>query len=52
MDSPRDIFLTSINYFSWKSHMEDLPRSKGLYHITLEKEQDTIDDENKVKWYN
>jgi hypothetical protein len=49
MDSPNDIFLTNTNYFSWKSHMEDLLRSKGLYQNTLGKEQETIDDENKVK---
>jgi hypothetical protein len=52
MDSPSDIFLTSTNYFSWKSHMEDVLRSKGLYQITLGKEQEPIDDEKYVKWDN
>jgi hypothetical protein len=32
--------------------MEDVLRSKGLYQITLGKEQEPIDDENKVKWAN
>jgi hypothetical protein len=52
MDIPSDIFLTNTNYFSWKSHMEDLLRSKGLYQITLGIEQEPIDDEKKVKWDN
>jgi hypothetical protein len=32
--------------------MEDLLRSKGLYQITLGKEKELIDDENKFKWDN
>jgi hypothetical protein len=32
--------------------MKDVLRSKGLYHITLGKEQEPIVDENKVKWDN
>jgi hypothetical protein len=32
--------------------MEDFLRSKGLYQITLGKEKEPIDDENKVKWAN
>jgi hypothetical protein len=32
--------------------MKDLLRSKCLYHITLGKEKELIDDENKVKWAN
>jgi hypothetical protein len=32
--------------------MEDLLRSKRMYRITLAKEQEHIDDENKVKYYN
>jgi hypothetical protein len=52
MASSSDIFLTSTKYFQWKSHMEDLLRSKGLYRITLEKEKEPIDDEKKVKWDN
>jgi hypothetical protein len=39
MASPSDIFITNTNYFQWKSHMEDLLRSKGLYQITLGKEE-------------
>jgi hypothetical protein len=52
MESPNDFLITSTNYFSWKSHMEDVSRSKGLYHITLEKELEHTDDENKFKWAN
>jgi hypothetical protein len=47
-----DLFLTNTNYFQWKSHMEDLLRSKGLYWITLGKEKEPIDDEKKIKWAN
>jgi hypothetical protein len=51
MDSPNDLLLTNTNYyFSWKSHMEDVLTSKGLYQITLGKEQEPTDDEKKVKW--
>jgi hypothetical protein len=32
--------------------MEDLLRSKGLYRITLGKEEDPIDDDKYVKWIN
>jgi hypothetical protein len=52
MDDPNDILLTDTNYFSWKSHMEDLLRSKTFYKITLGKDLEPIDDENKVKWDN
>jgi hypothetical protein len=52
MDSPNDIFLTSTNYLLWKFCMEDVLRSKGLYQITLEKEQEPNDDNKKSKWDN
>jgi hypothetical protein len=52
MDYPSDIFLTGTNYFQWKSHMEDLLRSKGLYWITLGKKQEPIDDDKYAKWIN
>jgi hypothetical protein len=52
MASSNDLFLTNTNYFQWKSRMEDLLRSKGLYRITLGKELEPIDDENKIKWKN
>jgi hypothetical protein len=32
--------------------MEDLLRSKGLYQITMGKELEPTDDENKIKWEN
>jgi hypothetical protein len=32
--------------------MEDLLRSKGLYHITLGKEEEPIDNDKYVKWIN
>ena len=49
MTSPNDLFLTITNYFSWKSHMEDVLRSKGLYQILSRKELELTDDENKSK---
>jgi len=52
MASSSDLFLTNTNYFQWKSHMGDLLRIKGLYWITMGKELEPIDDENKVKWDN
>jgi hypothetical protein len=52
MDSTSNLLLTSNNYFQWKSHMEDLSRSKGLYRITLGKEKEPTDDDKKVKWAN
>jgi hypothetical protein len=51
MASPNDLLLTSTNSFSWKSHMEYL-LSKGLYRITLGKEQELTDDEKYAKWVN
>ena len=47
-----DIILTSSNYFSWKYHMEDVLRSRGLFRITLGKEREPIDDDKKIKWAN
>jgi hypothetical protein len=32
--------------------MEDLLRSKGLYRITLGKEEEPTDDDKYVKWIN
>jgi predicted glycosyltransferase len=52
MDSTINLLLTSTNYFQWKSHMEDLLRSKGLYQITLGKETTPTDADKKVKWDN
>jgi hypothetical protein len=50
--SSNDLLLTSTNYFQWKSHMEDLLSSKGMYWITLGKKKEPTDDEKKVKWAN
>jgi hypothetical protein len=52
MDSTSYVLLASKNYFQWKSHMEDLLRSKGLYRITLGKEKEPTDDDKKTKWDN
>jgi hypothetical protein len=52
MDSTSYVLLTRKNYFQWKSHMEDLLRSKGLYRITLGKEKEPTDDDKKNKWDN
>jgi hypothetical protein len=51
MASPNDLMLTNTNY-SWKYHMEDVLRSKGLYLITLGKEIEPVDDQKKGKWDN
>ena len=52
MAAPCDIILTSSNYFSWKSRMEDVLRSRGIFRITLGKETEPIDDDTKIKWKN
>ena len=52
MDTPCDIILTSFNYFSWKSRMEDVLRSRGVFRITSRKETEPIDDDKKIKWAN
>ena len=52
MASTSNLLLTSTNYFQWKSHMEDLLRSKGLYRITLGKETTPTDADKKFKWDN
>jgi hypothetical protein len=52
MDSSSNLLLTSTNYFQWKSHMEDLLRSKGLYWITLGKEKEPTNVDNKFEWAN
>jgi hypothetical protein len=49
MASTSNVLLTSNNYFQWKSHMEDLLRSKGLYRITLGKVKAPIDVDKKSK---
>jgi hypothetical protein len=52
MASTSNVLLTNNNYFQWKSHMEDLLRSKGLYQITLGKEKAPNDADKKAKWDN
>ena len=32
--------------------MEDVLQSRGLFRITLGKETEPIDDDNKIKWEN
>ena len=49
MATPWDIILTSSNYFSWKSRMEDVLRSRGLFRITSGKETKPTDDDKKIK---
>ena len=51
MDAPCDILLTSSNYFSWKSRMEDVLQSMGFFRITSGKETEPTDYE-KIKWAN
>ena len=52
MENRSIVLLTSNNYFQWKSHMEDLLRSKGIYKITLGIEATTDEDEKQAKWEN
>ena len=52
MASTSNLLLTSTNYFQWKSDIEDLLRSKGLYWITLGKETTPTDADKKSKWDN
>ena len=52
MVAPCDIILTSSNYFSWKSRMEDVLRSRRFFRITSGKEIEPIDDDKKIKWEN
>ena len=47
MVAPCDIILTSSNYFSWKSRMEDVLRSNRLFRITSGKETEPINDDKK-----
>ena len=48
MVAPCDIILTSSNYFSWKSRMEDVLWSMGLFKITSGKEIEPTDDDKKL----
>ena len=52
MENTSIVLITSSNYFQWKSHMEELLRSKGLYKITLGIEATPDDDEKQDKWEN
>ena len=52
MASTSTVMLTSDNYFQWRSHMEDLLRSKGLYRITMGTKTAPTDDDKKSKWDN
>ena len=52
MLAPCDIILTSSNYLSWKSRIEDVLRSRGLFKITSGKEIEPTGDDKKIKWAN
>ena len=52
MATPCDILLTSSNYFSWKSRIEDVLRSRGILKITSGKETKPTNANNKIKWAN
>lgn len=52
MEISNDMLLTSANYFPWKSHMEDILRSKGLYRLTLSMEVPPSDADKLAKWEN
>ena len=48
MDTPCDIILTSSNSFSWKSRMEDVLQSRGLFRTNSEKETKPTDYDKKI----
>ena len=50
MAVPCDIMLTISNYFSWKSRMEYVLRSRGLFRITSGTKTEPTDDDKKIKW--
>ena len=52
MESLIDVIITSSNYFQWKSCMENLLRSKGLYRITLGTKVVPTNASKKDKWDN
>ena len=52
MASTSTVMLTSNNYFQWRSHMEDLLRSKGMYWIPMGTKTAPTDDDKKSKWDN
>ena len=52
MENTSIVLLTNSDYFQWKSHMEELLRSKGLYRITLGTKATPAEDEKQAKWEN
>ena len=52
MESSSHVILTNSNYFQWKSHMEYLLRSKGLYRITLGTKYAPDEESKLAKWNN
>jgi hypothetical protein len=52
MASPSDLLFTSSNYFSWKSCVEDILQSMGLYQVTLGTEIAPLNALKKIKWDN
>jgi hypothetical protein len=52
MENTNIVLLTNTNYFQWKSPMEDLLRSKGLYSITVGIKIAPDEDEKKDKLEN
>ena len=47
METPCDIILTSSNYFSQKSRMEE-----GTFQDNLREETEPTNDDKKIKWAN
>ena len=50
MEIKRIFLLNGVDYFQWKSHMENLLRGKGLYRITLARKIAPDDYEKKPEW--
>ena len=52
MDSPSSIIITPFNYHEWKSKIDILLRSRGLYRVTLALENVPNVVIEKTKWNN
>ena len=52
MDQSQPIILTPFNYFEWKTRMEIMMRSKGLFRVTMETEAEPNAVAKNIKWHN
>ena len=52
MDSSLAMILNTINYHEWKAKIGILLRSKGLYRVSMDLENEPIYVVEKSKWHN